>query len=193
MLEYYLDPLFKDAITFMINLQITNTPNILKVMGLIYKILGTSTLESNPYSTVFRYKMAYASSAVTPYYNSSYFNNDNFDERMGNNATTDVEYKALIKSYSNANLLSLSYIDYPNGFRQYSLQYFLIPDKRTYNVYQLREGGSSPAHQIIPNCTFNDHSDWKGLADKVYEYVHEYELISLDQAFPSAIGYYNNI
>lgn len=45
--------------------------------------------------TVF-YKETFASRENTSYYNRSYFNNDEYDERMGTNATNDTEYKSIL-------------------------------------------------------------------------------------------------
>lgn len=173
--EFYLDTTYRDTLTFMIHIE--TTPNfITKVMGILQKSLDSISrgYEAAPYWMTIVYTMNYSSFSSVPYYNTSYFNNDQYDERMGANATTASEYTSILKFLSgieqtnapapSSNILNLSYIDYPNEKRQYTIDYKCTADKKIYHIYWIPSGPVNNFKVVVGNSTFNDNSNWKAAA-----------------------------
>lgn len=173
--EFYLDTTYRDTLTFMIHIE-TATNFITKVMGILQKNLGSITRGKSgaPYWMTVVYSMNYSSFSSVPYYNTSYFNNDQYDERMGTNATTTAEYTTILKFLAgieqinalapSSNILNLSYIDYPNGKRQYTIDYKCTTDKKIYHIYWIPSGSVKNFRVVVGNSTFNDNSNWKAAA-----------------------------
>lgn len=158
------------------------------MMGLLRPYQNIAANQDSFMPTLY-YEANYSSLQNIPYLSTPYFNNDQFDSRMGTNATSDAEY-AVMLTWANSqcskqnkvdiesNIINMFYIDFPNNQRQYTFDYYCLSNLQFNHLYILTNKTTlvmtklSFYRVLIRNQTFNNANNRNLNALKLYESIN---------------------